>query len=558
MINTSSHKFNSMKNVHIYFTLLLLLFTSINISGQCNGTFPSSHSSDQIVQGPCYAFATVAAIEAESGQNFDLSEWYFYSRCVLDGATGNGTIMVEQIIDQVNNVGALFQDDFYAPTAPCPFSPINNPQGAGTPCIFICENTISDFCNEESAAGCPLGMLENFNDEGFADCTYQDKAFSTHEPDKYMSGNFTATDLMLENETDKLKVIEDQICENGTGVVLFINDFSPNSDPIAPQHAIYVFKIQDSTLTFKDSWPGSPSVSRTMTLSPSNYAKAYVIQGSGSEVSCLPDPPECACEYLDGPACVDGPTKYTLVGNCTGDKIWSIPEGLEIVSGGNKKSRFVTIKSTSCEQDTLWIGVNVPNCGLIKKQVIVKPNLPQQPTEILVFAQDICPNQLIEVNVIDNNAPYPETTYEWSVLSGGTIVSGQGTPTIFVQTANIQFGILKIRVRAVNECGVSTWKSIGVPFSEDCRNGEGDGKDIGMRSADIESQITVYPNPAQDVLYINSAMEKVDIIIYSIEGKQLLSSTSKSIDISTLQNGIYLLKSNAEGQTSQLIKFIKN
>ena len=58
--------------------------------------------------------------------------------------------------------------------------------------------------------------------------------------------------------------------------------------------------------------------------------------------------------------------------------------------------------------------------------------------------------------------------------------------------------------------------------------------------------IIIYPNPANDRLYLASAEEQnVHVAIYSIQGqllKEQLMSTLQAIDISALSRGLYMIK----------------
>jgi hypothetical protein len=60
----------------------------------------------------------------------------------------------------------------------------------------------------------------------------------------------------------------------------------------------------------------------------------------------------------------------------------------------------------------------------------------------------------------------------------------------------------------------------------------------------------VYPNPAKDVLYIRNVSEKVVVRIFSVEGKIMMQSNegATSINISSLQQGIYLIRISDQGQ----------
>ena len=55
--------------------------------------------------------------------------------------------------------------------------------------------------------------------------------------------------------------------------------------------------------------------------------------------------------------------------------------------------------------------------------------------------------------------------------------------------------------------------------------------------------VSVYPNPVSDLLQINGKYSEINI--FDLYGKLVLSSNAKkTIDISELSNGIYLVKIN--------------
>lgn len=69
--------------------------------------------------------------------------------------------------------------------------------------------------------------------------------------------------------------------------------------------------------------------------------------------------------------------------------------------------------------------------------------------------------------------------------------------------------------------------------------------------------ISVYPNPTSDIININSEDDFDEILIYSIDGQLVLSGEGKSIDISTIENGRYILVAKNKNKTSQ-VQIVKN
>ncbi|WP_452230489.1 MULTISPECIES: FG-GAP-like repeat-containing protein [unclassified Lacinutrix] len=76
----------------------------------------------------------------------------------------------------------------------------------------------------------------------------------------------------------------------------------------------------------------------------------------------------------------------------------------------------------------------------------------------------------------------------------------------------------------------------------------------------LEADLNIYPNPAKDLVTINSSIELNNAVytIYDITGKQILNGNLKenTIHVSKLNSGIYILKITVDGKhkTQKLIK----
>jgi hypothetical protein len=73
----------------------------------------------------------------------------------------------------------------------------------------------------------------------------------------------------------------------------------------------------------------------------------------------------------------------------------------------------------------------------------------------------------------------------------------------------------------------------------------------------LETELTLYPNPADNLLHIESRKHKLDMIrIYDLQGKQLIQSTQNPIDISFLTPGIYfvLIRINDKEVSGRFVK----
>ena len=75
--------------------------------------------------------------------------------------------------------------------------------------------------------------------------------------------------------------------------------------------------------------------------------------------------------------------------------------------------------------------------------------------------------------------------------------------------------------------------------------------------SNIKNNISIYPNPAKDVVFVKSETPITKIELYDFSGKKIKESASKEMNISSLERGNYLVKiTDKEGntQTKSLIK----
>ena len=72
-----------------------------------------------------------------------------------------------------------------------------------------------------------------------------------------------------------------------------------------------------------------------------------------------------------------------------------------------------------------------------------------------------------------------------------------------------------------------------------------DGLDCATAGVDDQNQldISIYPNPSSDMVYIEGNYTQLKVVVYDILGKQLIKeSITNHIDISQLDKGVYILQ----------------
>lgn len=71
-------------------------------------------------------------------------------------------------------------------------------------------------------------------------------------------------------------------------------------------------------------------------------------------------------------------------------------------------------------------------------------------------------------------------------------------------------------------------------------------------SNELKINVTVYPNPTADHLHVSGVSEGATIRLFSTDGKLVLSSKEKDLNLSGMPNGMYILQVDKE-----IVKIIK-
>jgi endonuclease I len=90
---------------------------------------------------------------------------------------------------------------------------------------------------------------------------------------------------------------------------------------------------------------------------------------------------------------------------------------------------------------------------------------------------------------------------------------------------------------------------IDYPIFADCIWGTTDCTPLNLSYANPTSQITVYPNPSSDFIYVSTPNEAQSIrtIVYSLHGQRMLNGETNQIDLSSLPHGLYMLEIQIDG-----------
>jgi len=168
-------------------------------------------------------------------------------------------------------------------------------------------------------------------------------------------------------------------------------------------------------------------------------------------------------------------------------------------------------------------------------------------------------------NVFFNNGQWYHlvTTYDGTkikIYMNGTLIK---TQNLAINTSNTINNLFKIGATPSTSswltlnAAIDDLKIFDVALTDVQVSSLFNGTLATSESSKTENHISIYPNPAKDVVFVKSEKQITKIELYDYSGKKLKESTPKEINISSLPRGNYFIKiTDKEGntQTKNLIK----
>ena len=230
---------------------------------------------------------------------------------------------------------------------------------------------------------------------------------------------------------------------------------------------IYSTPAVDAASSYEWTITGNATVSGTGTTATVNFGAGW--NGGtlcvAAKTSCYKTPTKCitlgtSASLLTGfagsiTACPNQTLTYSVTASSgAASYTWTLPTGVT----GTSTTNSINAAFGAGYNSVGSVCVSVTStCGITSAQKCktVAPGLPAQPASVTGYLSGVC-NQ----TVVYSAPPVSGTTFTWSVPSGATVQTGQGTPNI-----SAHFGVLStggVCVTASNSCGNSLARCITV------------------------------------------------------------------------------------------------
>ena len=272
------------------------------------------------------------------------------------------------------------------------------------------------------------------------------------------------------------------------------------------------------------------SLARTLTINRNVPAAPSVITGSNYGVCNL------------------GGVAYSVTAVSGMTYNWFFSNANATIASGQGTHAITANFNPSYVTGTLSVTANNA-CGTGPQRNLTVRATPATPASIS-GSQSVCANQ--QGVSYSTTAVATATSYTWSVPSGARINDGSTTSTGTTLTTNqtavtVNFATTagNVRVRANNNCGSGSYRSLAVSFV--CRDGE---------LSDAGFNLNCYPLPADDQLNLAfNASEEInliriiDVIGNTIYTRQINSSAGENkvvIDLGSIARGIYMIELSDE------------
>lgn len=236
------------------------------------------------------------------------------------------------------------------------------------------------------------------------------------------------------------------------------------------------------------------------------------------------------------PSAVSGAMSYTWRIKLTGALINGQPSPVTVNS--SQLSVVVTYPTGWTGSDTLFVRAN-NGCGSSTERSLRVTARPGQPG-VITGPTPVCVNAINQVYTA--GASTGATSYTWTIPSGITLVSGQGTASVTLNF-NATAATRTLSVVGNNSCGASLTARTFSVTSQLC-----------PRTADSDelSSVRIYPNPASELLnveFVSSADEYIRITVSDVSGRVVLDerrtvsegANKLNLNLTGLSGGAYLL-----------------
>ncbi|MDQ3049892.1 MAG: T9SS type A sorting domain-containing protein [Bacteroidota bacterium] len=223
---------------------------------------------------------------------------------------------------------------------------------------------------------------------------------------------------------------------------------------------------------------------------------------------------------------------------------WSIPATATLVSGQGTNSITVNFPSANFTVTISVYGSNA--CGAGTARNLTVRSIPATPT-VINGPVTVCSNSsgnAYSISAIPSATSYTWTAPSGSIITGNGVTSSNNVLTTTATAVTVTYGTITttstLKVKGNNNCGSSANKTLTlIPCSPRI------GFNADEAANGINTQLSIFPNPAQNNFTIELLDNNFDITITDIMGRKVFEqqniSPQTQVDSKDFINGIYFV-----------------
>ena len=311
------------------------------------------------------------------------------------------------------------------------------------------------------------------------------------------------------------------------------------------------------TMTFASNFTSSSITVQTTNDCGTSAIRSILVSRANPTAPGLVSGPSKICEY-SGPTGIDA-VYFLNALSTVNTYTWTLPSDATNVSGQGTSSISFRYPAGYAGGS---ISVTATNgCGTSATRTFnVTRLLPATPGSIDVINTSLCPNREFTYSIAA--MPSNTTSLEWTVPTGGQIVSGQGTRSI---TVSYSSGVIdgKVSVRGISNCGTSTYKHSTVKLAPCASSPSTLFTKTNTDNAPSSFEVKVFPNPTTtnfNVQVITAASKEINIRVLDVQGRFIKSIIIAPYQTaafgSELNAGVYMLEVK-QGEVVKKVRVVK-
>jgi hypothetical protein len=240
-------------------------------------------------------------------------------------------------------------------------------------------------------------------------------------------------------------------------------------------------------------------------------------------------------------SCASTSQSYSVVNTVGSTYTWTVPSGMTIVSG--QGTNQITVNPNGSTGTISVVESNQGGCQGAAVSLTITLSNPVTTSAINGPSTVSCSQQNVVYSVTNTTG----SSYQWTVPSGATIVSGQGTNSITV-SFNGSTGVISVQESNAAGCSGTV-----VSLTVECTS---------SIEETAQQLWKVYPNPTQDYFNIDfpTANETTSFKLFDAQGKLIFEESlniQNQINVETYATGFYHGVISHEGKTHS-IKVVKH